>query len=63
MLRLDGPWGALSEGTRGSPVTAQLTTATQRFGGHQRMEMVRVPAAFAIVWYHSQAPRSKISCA
>lgn len=50
MLRLDGPWGALSEGTRGSPVTAQLTTATQRFGGHQRIEVVRVPAAFAIVW-------------
>lgn len=61
MLRLGRSWRALSEGAGRGPVTAQFTTVTQRSGRNQGIELVRVLAAFAIVWYHSKAAGSEIS--
>lgn|GEM_PF-949632 len=61
MLRLDRSWRALSEGAGRRPVTAQLTTVPQGSRRNQGIELVRILAAFAIVWYHSKAPGSEIS--
>ncbi|HBP03196.1 MAG TPA: hypothetical protein DD677_08680 [Stenotrophomonas sp.] len=58
---MDRSWRALSEGPGRRPVTAQLTSVAQGSGRNQGIELARVLAAFAIIWYHSKAPGSEIS--